>query len=165
MSSLVDLINQLVNVCGVSAVQEKHIALLKTEAAGLEKKVAELTIEKAILLNKIRALEMVSQNTLPLKNNDQSIQTAYQHFGQEQSNYFPLNERELKILIKVSMKEKISPNEISLSLDMSEQVVGFYLKELEAQEMVIHIPASKDGDLWSLSPKGHKYLVDNKLII
>ncbi|MEN6623304.1 MAG: hypothetical protein ABFD50_17385 [Smithella sp.] len=163
--SLIDLINQLVTAGGSSGVQEKDITLLKKGAAILEKKFAELTIEKTILINRMKDLEKKLQNQSIFKSNNQGIQEVNQYFGNEPPNYFPLNERELKILINVSLKKEISLGEISQSLNILEQIVGFYLKELETQDMVICLPAASGADLWSLSPKGRKYLLDNGIII
>jgi len=164
LSSLIDLIDELVTVCGSSIAQEKHIGLLKKEATILEKKVAELTIERAVLINRMRALEAKSQNTLPSINNNQSIQKIYQHFRQEPPAYFPLNEREIEILVTVSMKQEIGLKEISVSLNILEQIVGYYLKELETQDMVIHLLVTSDEGSWSLSSKGRQYLLDNGIV-
>lgn len=91
-------------------------------------------------------------------------------FNNKPSDVITLDEIELKILIYFATQEhdKISPEDISKSVDINLQLAIFHLNNLKNKQMVDSRPIApfdhSPKQFWTLSQPGRRYLIENNHI-
>ena len=153
------LLDKLIIEHGSAVVQEKHIALLKEQLSLVEKENAELKAQK-------QSLEEENQ---ALKNNNIYLKKKIDIY-EKPSHVITIDEIELKILIYLATQEhdKISPEDISKSVDIKLQMAIFHLNNLKNKQMVDSRPIApfdhSPKRFWTLSQNGRHYLIENSHI-
>jgi len=153
------LLDKLIIEHGSAVVQEKHIALLKEQLSLVEKENAELKAQK-------QSLEAENQ---ALKNKNINLKKKINIYEQP-SHIITIDEIELKILIYLAIQEhdKISPEDISKSVDIKLQMAIFHLNNLKNKQMVDSRPIApfdhSPKRFWTLSQNGRRYLIENNHI-
>lgn len=159
VKKLSSLFEKLIIEHGSAVVQEKHIALLKEQLSIFDR-------EYSKLMAKNKSLETENK---ALKNENINLKKKID-FYEKSSHVVTVDKIELKILIYLANQDhdKISPEDISKSVDINLQIVIFHLNNLKNKQMVDsraiapfdHSPKR----FWSLSQNGRRYLIENNHI-
>lgn len=158
---LLEPLEKLIIEHGSATIQSKHIALLREQLAILDNKFLLLTSENEVLKTENEKLKS-KNHTLVTEN--KILRQKIQKYEHPHSLLLDKEKTDILLYLLNHIGDTLT-FQIVKSLNMSEDIAEYHLKDLYKKEFIREgLPILPGQHSWSIDDKGKRYLIKNKLI-